>query len=189
MSYGNNPPQVATDAHGYATQLNPAAAGQVALAPGKIPADTVTYLDANALPASPRPGLPAPKAKKFVPVADSEDSLVDLSDKSFFAKSGATTVDIHTTTSDPVFALRTVNGGALVFYDLDASLTMGAPYAQPFRIKIPGFLNGTQQARAFTVNYTNQFAVYETPGSPSRLQGLGTYSGRLSSDCDGASCK
>jgi len=185
-------PPVATDASGYATQVSPADATGLKLAPAALPAKDVTYLDVDNIPTTaPRPGLPKPKRPTVVNFANGKDSLGDLSDKKFWHShlpAGSTDLDQHQATADPVYALRTANGGALVFYDLTASLTLGVPDAQTFAITIPGIFNGKEQARSFQVNYGDQFAVYEPPGPSGVPTVLANDSGPESGECDGGPC-
>lgn len=184
-------PQVAT-ASGYAVQVSPTDASGLALAPAKIPAADVSYLDVGNIPTTaPRPGLPVPKRPHVTEFVNGTVSLADLSDRSYFhgnMPSGSTQTDTHQTTADPIFALRTTGGGVLVFYDLTASLTLGAPFAQPFTVKIPGIFNGTEHETSFMVNYDEQYAVYEPPGPSAEPQVLANWSGPVSGECDGGPC-
>jgi len=185
-------PPVAADASGYATQVSPADASGLRLAPAKLAAQDVTYLDAGNMPTKPpRPGLAPPKRPHVISFVNGQVSVGDLADKAFWHShmpSGSTQIDSHQTTADQVFALRTANGGVLAFYDLTASLTLGVPDAQPFTITIPGFFNGKEQARSFTVNYGDQFAVYEPPGTAASPEVVANFSGPVSGECDGAPC-
>jgi hypothetical protein len=88
-----------------------------------------------------------------------------------------------------VFALRTTDGGALVFYDLTASLLLGTPDAEPFSITIPGIFNGKVQRPVFTVNYYEQFAVSETRGSGAKPRVVANDSGPVGGTCDGGDCQ
>jgi hypothetical protein len=190
-------PSIATDAQGYAAALSPAAAGSLALAPDKLPAKDVAYLDyRNALAMAKtalRPGLPKPKLPaKPVTFTNGLAGLGDFGDTKFWDKHmprGSTVRDTHATTSDQVFALRTTDGGALVFYDLTASLLLGTPDAEPFSITIPGIFNGKVQRPVFTVNYYEQFAVNETPGPGANPQVVADDSGPVGGTCDGGNCQ
>jgi hypothetical protein len=184
-------PQVATQS-GYATQLSPADANGLALAPAKLPGQQVAYLDASNIPTMPpRPGLPAPKKPHVINFANGKTALGDLGDVGFWKKrmpAGSTVRDVHATTEDEIFALRTTNGGALVFYDLSSSLLLATPNAAPFTLKIPGIFDGKQMARTFTENWNDQFAVYEPPGTLAHPTVLATDTAPVSGECDGAPC-
>jgi hypothetical protein len=184
-------PQIAAKS-GYATSVSPSDGTGLALAPDNLPAQDVSYLDVGNIPTTPpRPGLPTPTRPKVINFANGTTGLGDESDTSFWRShmpSGSSVLDSHQTTTDQIYALRTTNGGALVFYDLTASLTLGAPGAQPFSITIPGFFTSSQQSTSFTLNYVDQFAVYEPPGSPASPQVVADETGPVSSECDGAPC-
>lgn len=184
-------PQVAT-AGGYATQVSPSDGTGLALAPDKIPAQDVSFLDVDNIPTTaPRPGLPKPKRPKVINFVSGKEGLTDLSDTTFWAKhmpSGSSVLDSHQVTTDQVYALRTSGGGVLAFYDLTASLTLGAPFAQPFAITIPGFFNGKRQSTSFTLNYVDQLAVYEAAGPVAAPQVLATQAALVSGECAGAPC-
>jgi hypothetical protein len=98
-------------------------------------------------------------------------------------------IDVHYASPDQVFALRTAGGGALVFYDLNATMSMGAPFGDSFTVRYSGFLSGKQSATSFDVNYNEQFAVYEPPGASAKPRVLAQFSGPVSAECDGAKCK
>jgi hypothetical protein len=184
-------PQVTTAA-GYATQVSPSDASGLTLSPDQIPAQDVTFLDVGNIPTKPaRPGLPTPKRPKVINFANGKDSLTDLSDTTFWSKrmpQGSSVIDSHQTTKDQVYALRTSGGGVLAFYDLTASLTLGAPFAQPFSITIPGFFDGKKQSTSFQLNYVDQFVVYEPAGAGAAPQVLGTQTALVSGECAGVPC-
>jgi hypothetical protein len=62
-----------------------------------------------------------------------------------------------------VYALRTVDGGALVFCDLSASLTLTAPPGRTLHLDIPGYYSPAIPVRSATVPYVDQVAMYEPP--------------------------
>ena len=187
------PPTVATDKAGYATQVDPADATGLPLAPSALPAKQVAYLDVVNIPTkAPRPGLPTPKRPKVVKFANGKTDLGDLNDKKFWHShmpSGSTQLDQHQVTTDPVYALRTTDGGALVFYNLTASLTIGTPGAVPFTMTMVGIFDGKDSMRAADVNYDDQFAVYEAAGASATPTVIANYSGAVSGECDGGPCK
>jgi hypothetical protein len=184
-------PQVAVKS-GYATGVTPADATGLALAPNQLAAQDATYLDVGNIPTTaPRPGLPTPKRPKVTNFVNGTTGLGDVSDTTFWKSrmpAGSSVLDSHQTTIDQIYALRTTSGGVLVFYDLTASLTLGAPFAQPFSITIPGFFKNSQQSTSFTLSYVDQFAVYEPPGASAGPQVLADETAPVSGECAGAPC-
>lgn len=190
---GVSAPQIATNGNGNATKLAPGAKGQLALAPNKLPAADVGYLDAGTGPTAPaRPGLPAPKPSGPVTnFADGKTNVGDFHDQSFFnnqAPGQLLVQDRHSTNSDPVYALKTSDGGALAFYDTSAQLLVSTTFGQLFSLKYSGFISGTQKDANFEINYREQFAVYEPPGTPAKPQVIAEYSGPVSAECGGGPC-
>ena len=74
---------------------------------------------------------------------------------------GSAVTDRHDT-SGLVFALKTADGGALVFYHLTAS-----PPPQTIKLDIPGYHSPSQALTSATVDYADQFAVDIPAGSAS----------------------
>jgi len=185
-------PKVATDSHGNALQVAPADAKRLTLAPAQLPAADVDYLDAGTGPTQPlRPGLPTPKPPgTTVTFANGKTNLGVLHDQAFFeglAQGQLLIQVVHATTADPVYALRTADGGALVFYDLSAKMTIRA-YGQLFSLKYSGFISGTQQDADFEVNYSEDFVVYEPAGAQASPQVVAEISGPVSAQCGGGPC-
>jgi hypothetical protein len=154
---GNAPaPRVATDAQGYASVISQADAARLAVPPDQIQSLTAGYLDG-------RHG----GQLQFTGAG----SLADEKDQAFWQAhlpAGSTDTDQHAATADQAFALRTTGGGALVFYDISARLTLAAPGGQSMRIEIPGFYSGGVVNSA-EVSYVEQFAAFDPPrgqGSP-----------------------
>jgi hypothetical protein len=187
------PPAVATDAAGYATQVSPADTTGLRLAPSALPAKQVTYLDVGNIPTKPpRPGLPTPKRPKVTPFGNGNTDLGDLHDKAFWHSRlppGSTELDQHQVSPGPIYALRTTDGGALIFYNLTASLTLGAPNAIPFTMTIAGIFDGKDSMRSAQVNYDDQFAIYEAAGAAATPTVIANLSGAVSGECDGGPCK
>jgi hypothetical protein len=200
VSGSGSPPQVATDANGYAQTVTAADAQRLAAAPAKLPAMDVSYLNYGTYQQMTKQlqqarGLKPKAQAKPVTFANGQANLVDLHDESFWSKSmpqGSSQSVLHATTSDPVYALRTTDGGALVFYDLTADLTLGAPYGGMMgmiTIRVPGFLNGKEKPQAsFSIHYGEQFAVYEPPGRPASPRVVADNSGPVSAECGGGPC-
>ena len=157
-------PQVAVGADGLASAVTPRSAGHVA--PGQLPAVTAASLDGNGRGAVADPG-----------------NLADRGDQRNWAASvqGGLVVDAHAAAagaSGQEFALRTTDGGALVFYTDAAQVTVAAPPGSVVRLGIPGFLAAGQGSPRATVSYLEQFAAYDppagggTPGSSATSPGL-----------------
>jgi hypothetical protein len=144
------PPQIATDAKGYATQVSPRVpVGRLAIAPGKIGPVTAAALD--------NPGAAAIK----VP-----GNLADERDKAFWQSrlpAGSTDSDKHQSGPGPVFGLRTTDGGAILFYSINAQLTLAPPADQTFELDVPGYYSPSQPRTSASVGYIEQFAAYDPP--------------------------
>jgi len=146
---GATPPQVAIDAHGYATAVTANDAG-LALPPATVGEATATALDNGA-------GEPASPGN----LAD-QLALADLS-REFRATSSET--DRHSAAAEPVFGLRTIGGGALLFYDVAAQVTVTAQAGGTLSLNVPGFLPPGNQAAQATLDYLEQFAAYDPPAA------------------------
>ncbi|HEX5116851.1 MAG TPA: hypothetical protein VFW65_16795 [Pseudonocardiaceae bacterium] len=206
-------PTVATDKNGNAVAVPASQAGQLALAPDALPAAQAKYLD----PVTPAagagrpcpPGTSKPLAAKLgctlttpttatgsAAVTFSDGStIVDLHDRSVFTSHGSGEIAItnrHTATSDPVYALRTTDGGALVFYDLSASMVLSpaGAFAGLFSIDYPDLITkGKNQDASFEVDYREQFAVDEPQGTPAKPAVVAQFGGASAATCGGGPCK
>jgi len=141
-------PYIETDPQGYAIQAALASAAGLIAAPAQIPQLTARSLD-GASAALKNPG-----------------NLADLRGQAYFQArlpAGSAVTDRHGT-SGLVFALKTVGGGALVFYHLTARLSLTPPPGQTIQLSIPGFYSPSQTLTSAAVDYADQFAVY-LPGS------------------------
>jgi hypothetical protein len=147
-------PRIETDAQGYAVQVSRADAARLAVAPGGIPLLTAGYLD----------GDPAGQLR-----FTGSGSLADVHDQAFWKSRLplGTDTDRHSATQDHVFGLRCADGGALLFYDLSARLTLVPPYGQTMNIQIPGFYSASETVSMAQVSYAEQFAAYVPPGQGS----------------------
>ena len=100
-------------------------------------------------------------------IKDEAGNLTDLQDEVFW-RSGEGGVrlgvtDTHSVPADPVFALRTADGGALVFYTTAARLTLTPPDGDTIStLTIPGYYSPSSSAglRSAAVGYIEQFATY-----------------------------
>jgi hypothetical protein len=155
-------PSVALSASGYATAV--AATGT----PLALPAATASATTAASLDSG--TGQPA-----------NPGNLADDNDLASFKKNLSPRPSItsrHSATTSPVFALRTTNGGALLFYDVAAQLTLTAAPGSTLHAGIPGFASTTSQSSELTLNYLDQFAVTDPPaasGTPAQV--IADYSG------------
>lgn len=206
-------PTIATDKNGNAVAVPATQAGQLALAPDALPAAQAKYLD----PVTPAAGggRPCPPGTSKVLAAklgctpaatpttatgpgavtfSDGSSIVDLHDRSVFNSHGSGEIAItnrHTATSDPVYALRTTDGGALVFYDLSASMVLSPAtgLAGLFSIDYPDLITkGRNQDASFEVDYREQFAVDEPPGTPAKPVVVAQLGGATSATCGGGPC-
>ena len=151
---GATPPRVAIDASGYATAVT-ATAASLTLSPATAGEATATALDNGA-------GEPASPGN----LAD-QQALAALG-REFPGTSSET--DRHSATAEPVFGLRTINGGALLFYDVAAQVTVTAQAGSTLPLNVPGFLSPGNPAARATLDYLEQFAGYDPP-APGAGQG------------------
>jgi len=150
---GGPAPFVETDTQGYAVQSSLTSAAGLSAAPAQIPELTAGSLDGATASATLRnPG-----------------NLADLRDQVYFQSrlpAGSSDTDRHDTAGS-VFALKTVGGGALVFYHLTARLSLASPQGEPLKLGIPGYYSSSQALTSATVDYADQFAVYIPAGPAS----------------------
>jgi hypothetical protein len=153
---GTSPdPFIPTDADGYATAAA-ADAGGLTVQPGQVPAQTAASLDGTAT------------------LIQDPGNLADMRDRAYFAAhlpAGSSVTDMHAP-DGPVYALETVGGGVLAFYDLTAQLAIAAPPGQQVAIGIPGYYSASQPVTSADISYAGQFAAYLPPagqGSPQLL--------------------
>jgi hypothetical protein len=142
-------PPAAGPGGGYATAVSPGTAAGLAAAPGRLPAATAASLD---------------RRPPYVPAG--LGSLLDERARASWPArlpAGSTVTDRHRPTGNGVYALRTADGGALVFCDLSASLTLTAPPGRTLRLDIPGYYSPAIPVRSATVPYVDQVAMYEPP--------------------------
>jgi hypothetical protein len=157
---GATAPPVALNTDGLATAV-PLDAATAAVAPGQLPAATAASLDAAS---GGKAGITAPA------------TLADLADQRFWRSKlpGGQVADAHAPAAGPsgqAFALRTADGGALVFYTDTARLTITPPPGSMLHLTIPGFFTPGQALAQANVGYLDQFAAYDPPsgGGPPRI--------------------
>jgi hypothetical protein len=147
-------PQIATDSGGCAESV---AADDIGLnvAPDKIGEVTAAWLDQVA------------SSTSNSVIKDEAGNLADLKDEVFWrsGEGGAAfdATDTHSVPADPVFALKTTAGGALVFYATAAQLTLTPPDGGTISaFNIPGYYSPSSSAglASATVGYVEQFATY-----------------------------
>jgi hypothetical protein len=97
-------------------------------------------------------------------------NLADLRHQASFRPrlpDGSADVDRHRA-SGSVFGLKTIGGGALMFYGLTARLSLALPPGGTFELSIPGYYSPSQTLSSATVTYVDQFATYipRSPASP-----------------------
>jgi hypothetical protein len=148
---GSGPaPHIATDAQGYATAVSPGSdATGLSIAPGQIASVTAAALDNSS-----------------TAVIKVPDNLTDEHDRDFWQSrlpAGSTDSDKHQPGPGPVFGLRTKDGGAILFYSLDAQLNLAPPPGETFRLEIPGYYSPSQTLTSAGVGYIEQFAAYDPP--------------------------
>lgn len=96
-------------------------------------------------------------------------NLADLQDQASFRPrlpDGSADTDRHYV-SGPVFGLKTVGGGALMFYGLTARLSLAPPPGGTFELGIPGYYSPGQILTSATVMYVDQFVTYIPRGRAS----------------------
>jgi hypothetical protein len=160
---GASAPRIAVGTDGLATAVSPAATA-VAVAPGQFPAATAAALDGTGN------GLADP------------GNLSDLADKRFWRGKlpGATVTDTHAATagaSGQEFALRTADGGALVFYTDAAQLTITAQPGTRLHLTVPGFYSPGQALSRAGMSYLEQIAAYDPPAGAGAPRVVADYSG------------
>jgi hypothetical protein len=147
-------PQIAVDAQGYAiTTDTTAGTAGLSVAPGQVGNVTATYLDEAS----------ASLVNREV-MAPGYQYLYDLHDEVFFRSHGVSaTTDRHSAAPYPVLGLKTRNGGSLIFYTVDAQLSLTAPPGAYLSISIPGYVSLKETPRSVRVGYIEQFASYIPP--------------------------
>jgi hypothetical protein len=159
-------PPVALDGNGYATAVS-SSGTPLALSPAAASTMTATALDSGA-------GQPADPG-----------NLADEQNLASFKKSLPSNTSItssHSASTDPAFGLRTTDGGALLFYDVAARLTLTAAPGSTLGVSIPGFVSPGSHPAELTLNYLDQFATVDPPAaSGTHPQVIADYSGLVGS--------
>jgi hypothetical protein len=140
-------PRIKTGTDGLASAVSPDTAS-LAVAPAQLPAATAA---GQLAPASP-------------------GALADRADQQAFQAKvpGGTVTDTRTPAAGAdgrEFALRTADGGALVFYTDTARLTITPQPGTPLHLTVPGLYSSQQPLTQATVAYLEQFAAYDPPAN------------------------
>jgi hypothetical protein len=168
--------RIEVGADGLATAVGPDAAS-VAVAPSQLPAATAASLNA---------GGAGGAGTGTASVAD-PGNLADLADQKFWQGKipGGTVTDTHTAAAGAdgqEFALRTADGGAVVFYTDAAQLTITPPAGTTLRLSIPAFYSPSQAVSVAGVSYLEQFAAYDPPAGGGAPRVVADYSGITGKD-------
>ena len=160
---GATAPRIAVGADGLATAVSPTASS-VTVAPGQLPAVTATALDGAGNGVA-NPG-----------------NLSDLADQRFWNGKlpGAAVTDTHAAAAGPdgqEFALRTSDGGAIVFYTDAAELTVTARPGTMLHLTVPGFFSPGQALSRARMSYLEQIAAYDPPAGGGAPRVVADYSG------------
>ena len=105
-------------------------------------------------------------------------NLADLHDQASFRPrlpDDSADTDRHYV-SGPVFGLKTVGDGVLMFYGLTARLSLAPPPGETFKLDIPGYYSPGRTLTSATVMYVDQFATY-IPSGPASLRVVADASG------------
>jgi hypothetical protein len=153
-------PFILTGADGYATAA-PAGAAGLTVQPGQVPAQAAASLDGAAS------------------LIQDPGNLADMRDRAYFAAhlpAGSSVTGTHAP-GGTLYALETAGGGAIVFCDLTAQVSISAPPGQQVAIGIPGYYSASQPVTSADIGYADQFAVYVPAAGQGRPQLLADASG------------
>ncbi|HEX5496778.1 MAG TPA: hypothetical protein VFX70_19625 [Mycobacteriales bacterium] len=168
-----------TEQRGVATELSASQASALAVQPSQLASQAATYLDQLTTPRCPRAGLCTHRSPPTVTVPRAS-SLTDMQDLSFWKKQTRGTVglaDLHSATSDRTFALTTANGGALVWCDVSAELSLTPPGGATMDIQIPTFYTKGHPVTEASVPYLTQLLVYDPPRGQGTARVIGHLTG------------
>lgn len=159
-------PQIQVGADGLATAVNPDAAS-VAVAPRQLPLVTAASLDGT--------------SAGHVAITDPGNLADRIDQQRWQAKvTGGRIIDTHTAASGAdgqQLALRTIDGGAFVFYSDAAELTITPPSGSLLHLNVPGFYSSRQALTRVTVTYLEQFAAADPPATGGAPRVVADYSG------------
>lgn len=158
LYFRGDPPRIATDAQGYAVAIDPAAQVNPATTPAGLPVAQSTYLefgDARSIAA----GRFTSDWRKTEQRAEETMRAAGISATDRFAASGY-----------PVYALRTTDGGALVFYALKRTETLvltGGTGNSGLPADIRAYLNGQTGGQIIATWMWRTVAYLPTQGQAS----------------------
>lgn len=155
-------PSIALDSGGYATAVTATDASLV-LSPAAASGATATALSSGT-------GQPA-----------NPGNLADFHDFTALRRTlppHASITGTHLGSGGPFFGLRTTDGGALLFYDVAARISLTAPPGGTLPLDVPGFFTPASRVATATLDYLEQFATYDPPrGHGTLLPVVADYSG------------
>jgi hypothetical protein len=157
---GGGTPMIATDSGGFAAAVGSDTSG-FSVPPGQIAAVTAKSLDGGGRVLNP-------------------GNLGDLEDLAFWHSRlpvGAAATDRHAPGPGGVFGLRTLDGGALLFFTDTAEIRLAPPRGATMHLTIPGFYSPGESLRSAGVGYLEQFAVYDPPHGGAGLRVVADNSG------------
>lgn len=158
---GGGTPMIATDGGGFAAAAADSGASGLSVSPGQIAAVTAKSLDGHGPVRNP-------------------GNLGDLEDLAFWHSrlpAGATAAGRHAPGPGGVFGLRTLDGGALLFFTDSAEVRLTPPRHTIMHLTIPGFYSPGESLRSAGVGYLEQFAVYDPPHGGTGLRVVADNSG------------
>jgi hypothetical protein len=176
-------PRIDLDSDGYAAAISanpdgavPGSAGSggtgsgsagsgLAIAPGRLPQATAESLDGSVRG---RPSVSGPP------------NLADTGTEDWGRTqlpSGSAVAAVHTPADYPVLGLRTVGGGALLFYTDTATVSFTSAPGTTFRLSIAGFFDSKQPLSRASLVFTDQFATYDPPRGAGAPRVVADYSG------------
>jgi hypothetical protein len=163
-----SPPPMALDANGYAKAVTAASLG-LAVSPAAVSGATAIARDS---------GTGQPSTPGNLPIDQARAAVLRQVPK------GSSAVTRHAGTRERVFGLQTADGGALLFYDVAARLTVTAPAGSTMHLDIPGWVSASEGAslargaNQVRLGFLEQFATYDPPaaaGTPAAV--IAHYSG------------
>lgn len=153
--------RIATGSGGYAEAVTGADALGLSTAPGTLQRATALTLDGDG-----RVPVPA--------------NLADSEDRKFWdSQHDVSVYDEHQAGPGTVYGLRTTDGGALLFYNVSAKLTISPVTSLSFKLTIPGWYNGASVSLG-VLDYAAEFVAYDPPTGPTTAHRNVTFAGDYS---------
>jgi hypothetical protein len=158
-------PRIALDSDGYAAAIG--ASPGLAIAPARLPQATAEALDGHP-PVSGQPSVSGPQNLADTGTEDWGQTQLP---------SGSAVSNVHAPADYPVLGLRTVGGGALLFYTDTATVNFTAAEGTTFRLSIAGFFDSKQPLSRASLVFGDQFATYDPPRGAGAPRVVADYSG------------